>query len=386
MRAKVLLESSPHRFPAVMRFMMLSLSLLPASAQDAVKLDIAPFPLADGARMEFRAFPLDQEPPKNPKQIWSSENCKIFFGSEIGAYDEALRSFKYDLFVRQPLTNPPHWSHFQVNANPTGPFRDQVGDLNFNLTNCTKEPGQMRLPLHAVSAEQYIKASPDSDPVDVWLSPQPIQINLANNLDGMDIVVQSIRLSYTDSSFWNGDPPNLKPNLTLTEKAKDVPVGLTVHANPIKAIQTALLSTSDTGDTSVVLTIDYAAQSGGRPKTLQLPMKVRFVPSPLYIGLTLMVGAFIGCLGRLADQKYRTNAKGFFMNFVSATIASVIFELLGIGLTKLDCSFKLFGMALDPRQLPQVLVMAILVGVFGVKIAETIRAASDKLRPGVAGG
>jgi len=133
MCSKVFFESSPIRLPAVMRFMVLSLSVLPASAQDTVKLDIAPFPLADGARMEFRAFPLDQEPPKNPKQIWSSENCKIFFGSEIGAYDEALRSFKYDLFVRQPLTNPPHWSHFQVNANPTGPFRDQVGDLNFTL-------------------------------------------------------------------------------------------------------------------------------------------------------------------------------------------------------------------------------------------------------------
>jgi hypothetical protein len=75
-------------------------------------------------------------------------------------------------------------------------------------------------------------------------------------------------------------------------------------------------------------------------------------------------------------------------------VGAVILELLGIVLVSLNSEFKLFGMALDPFQFPQVLVMAALVGLFGVNISDIIKRMlalgedqqKDPAKPGAQGG
>jgi hypothetical protein len=148
---------------------------------------------------------------------------------------------------------------------------------------------------------------------------------------------------------------------------------LKLHANPAKAVPITFFQLKNNEATGITMNIAYAAQSGGKPKELPVEIKVRFIPSLLYLFLAILGGALLGSTGRLIDQRRETSPGAWGMTFLTALVGATILELIGIVLVSLNSEFKVFGIVLDPFQLPQVIVMAILVGVLGVNISDMVR-------------
>jgi uncharacterized membrane protein YeaQ/YmgE (transglycosylase-associated protein family) len=353
-----------------------------------VRLEIAPFPLADGGTVKFSASQTDYEHLSVGDYIGHSDHYQIYAVPELGAgaYNEVYRFFTYQLFVKKQSAEPAAWIHFSVNAEPSGQFLDHVQDLQFTIGEGNRtEQGQLRLPLHSLSGEHSLSATPASGIVEVRLgSIQPVALELANRLPDMEQVIQSVSLVYDEPALWETPEIHLAPNLRIRDSGTQPLAGLNVRAKPLKVIPTTFLRTRGY-DTGLTVHITYAAQAGGRPKDLALPFKVRFTPSPLHILLTLVVGAFIGALARQLSQKWRKPFKGWLAAILAAFVGAFILELLGIVLVLTHCEFKLFGLQLDPFQLPQVTLLAVLVGVFGIDISEFLQQELERRTGGKAG-
>jgi hypothetical protein len=346
-----------------------------AAEPQALKLDVDPVNLGDGGKVEFRAIQTDDEHLSAGSNIGQSAHFQIYTVPGVATYNDDLRVFKYDLLVNRVSSGRPEWTHFELTAAPSGPFLDQVHDLTFTITEGKNaERGQMRLPLHSVSNEQYLDAATASAIVDVRLgSDQSIPIQLKNKLQDMKVLVQSVRLDYRQRDFWKTSPAQLTLNLTVPEGGTVTLDDLKLHANPAKAVPITFFQLKNNEATGITMNIAYAAQSGGKPKEVPVEIKVRFIPSLLYLFLAILGGALLGSTGRLIDQRRETSPGAWGMTFLTALVGATILELIGIVLVSLNSEFKVFGIVLDPFQLPQVIVMAILVGVLGVNISDMVR-------------
>jgi hypothetical protein len=366
-------------------WLLAGISLLVCSdgfAQD-LRLNIPPISIDENGKMEFNAIRVDSQDITSDSDIGETEHCRFYRGKATGSYDSDLRLFRYDLLVKDTFKGHDTWSHFELKAIPNGEFLDQVQNVNVTVNwGQIVERGRISLPLHSLSNAQYLSATLDADITDVRLGADKIiPVNLVNKLAAMKLLVQSVRISYADLNFWSNPPSSLSPNLILDEQGTVLLEGLAMRANPTKAIPTTFFRSKNTEDTRLNLAITYSAQSGGKPKELPLLVKIRFVPSLPYLAFVLILGSLLGTLGRLIDERQR-KINAWVMATCSAIAAALILEVIAIALVSLDSEFKIFGIVLDPFQIPQVTLLGLLVGLFGINIAITVRGILDKKTSG----
>src|SRR5712692_988041 len=180
-----------------------------------VKLSIAAVSISDDASVKFRAITTDDRLPNVGEDIGQSDHFHIYSVPSIGLYDDVFRKFSYELFAKNVSSSPPRWIHFVLEAVPSGQFMDHVHLLNFTISEGDlTEQGQLRLPLHSLSSDQFLDATIGSATLDVRLgSPQPVPLKLTNKLQEMGIVVQSVELTYDHPEFWTSQAAKLTPNL-----------------------------------------------------------------------------------------------------------------------------------------------------------------------------
>jgi hypothetical protein len=334
--------------------------------------------------MEFHATRIDKGPQLvgNEKDMGGSTHCSIFPGPDAESYDSKRRFFRYDVVVRDLFAGHPDWSHFEIKAIPHGQFVDQVAQLHLVVTwGKTMERGIISLPLHSLSNEDYLSAAPESDPIEVHLGgDQMIRINVTNKLKAMKLILHSMQVTYTDPSLWDNKPSSFTLDRVLNEQ-ETVPLDvLSLRANPGRAIASAIFR-KNAEDTKVTAVITYAPQSGGKPRDLAVTIGVRFVPTLPYLAGVLAPFALLGSLLRALEQ--RQPLLVWLRAVLSAVLAALILEVAGIALTSLHCEFKLFGVLLDPLQVPQVALFSVIVGLVGVNIAAIARGLFDKDRGGL---
>ncbi len=342
------------------------------AAVPTAQLEVSPIPLEDGGKIQFRAIQTEFQQLNAKNNIGQSDHFQIYSVPGTGTYDEVYRLFSYELFVKDVRSN--QWLHFDLKAESAGQFSDQVRDLAFTITEGARaERGVMRLPLHSLSSDQYINAPIAGMVLDVRLGTVwSIPLKVENRLKEMSIVIQSVGLTYPQPEFWSTPAASLSTDITVPEQGTVALDGLQVRPDAARVIQNAFFKFKNDPDTQLKVNIRYAAEAGGKPKDLPIEIKVRFVPTLLYLFIAILGGAVLGATARLVDQKHRTSARAWLVACMTAILSAVLLELLGIVLVSLNSEFKLFGITLDPFQFPQVLLMAALIGVFGGTISEMI--------------
>ena len=255
-----------------------------------------------------------------------------------------------------------------------GQFLDNVHDLTFTITEGTRaESGQLRLPLHSLTSDQYITSSIGNTALEVRLGTETqIPLKVENRLKEMGVVIESIELTNSQPDFWSSPPISLTPNITLPEMGTVTLDGLRVRPNAARVIPNTFLKLKNDADTQLKVNIKYAAAAGGKPKNLPIEINVRFVPTLFYLFAAILGGALFGATISLISAKHRTSVHAWLVACFTAALSAILLELLGIVLMSLNSEFKLFGITLDPFQFPQVLLMAALVGVLGPNIYDVI--------------
>ena len=345
-----------------------------AGATPPVQLQIAPFQYVDGGSISFQALPLDLERVAATENIGQTEHFQVYSGPTPCTYDDAWRQYSYDLFLRQTSTG--QWFHFQVNAVPSaGSFLDGFHTLDFTITDAKKpETGKIRLPLHALGKDPFLIVKVGEKPIPVWLgSENAIPVSIQSKLQDMKLLLQSVDVAYQDPGFWTTQAPQLTPNLNLDEMSSEIFDRIRVRANAGKVILNTSFWRSNAAHTSLYVNIHYSAQAGGSPKQLQVSIPVQFFPSPPILAIAIIGGAFLGAFARLIQQARRSSLRPFLWAVLIASVSAALLELIGIVLVSLNSEFILFGLKLDPFQFPQVLLMGVLVGVFGVNISDLLR-------------
>jgi hypothetical protein len=366
------------RIAAVLLLLFAVPAIAYPAVQDLAQLNIASLSTDDGGAIEFRATYLDANSVGSDATIGQTKNYQVFAGPVICTYRDEYRLFYYDIYLRNVAGG--RWLHFVVTANPTGSFSDSFRDLQFTIAEGqSAEAGTLKLPLHGLSREDYLTAGKDPKPLPVRLGmANPVSILLQNRLSGMNLVVQSVALTYPDPDFWLGDAPQVTLNPALSLGAKPTTFDqVQIRPRAGKVIPSTFFRIGGSADTTLNVKFHYAAQSGGQPKDLEVAVPVQFVPSLLYLVLAVICGSLMGSTARLVDQK-RRGLNAWLNALATASLGSALLELLGIVLVSLNSEFVLFGIKLDPFQFPQVLLMAALVGVFGGNISDLLRDALPK--------
>jgi hypothetical protein len=321
--------------------------------------------------------------PNNVVSLGQSNHFQILrVRDDVCKYDESSQFFRYELFVKDLLLN--QWYRTEWTANPNGELSDGMGDVPITIKEgSTEEILTIRLPLHDISKVKYITAliNQDEGPVEadgailnVPLSSKcAVPLFLKNNLNDMQILVSSVTLGYAQPDFWVLPEASSENGIKIRQGQSESINGFLIQPRPLKAIFNTFFRSKNSSDTGLNLSVHYAAQDGGNPMELSARIRVLFVPSLGYLVLAILIGSLIGATGRLIDPNVRTRFSTWIWSCSAALVGSAILELLGIVLKSLNSEFKLFGVALDPFQFSQVLLMATLVGVFGVNISVLVK-------------
>ena len=335
--------------------------------------------------MIFRAVQTEMDRPASARIVGGTNDhlYNVYCTPESISYD-GYAFYRYDLWVQKVQTTES--VHFELRAQPHGPFLDVKQDVPFTLNDSrTRSGGKLLLPLHSDSNAEFLDASAVSKPQRVYLGQEnALQILVTNKLPTLGLAIETVELTFKDPDDWRGKAPSIAPNLLVAENASSQVDGLILKANTRHVIPATFLSTNHEQDTEITVRIVYAAQSGGKRKESLPVIKIQFYPSFLDLLVAVVVGSLIGWVLRLVSPGAPVGRKAVLLSLAAATIGASALEMLGFFLVSFNSEFKVFGIQLDPFQFLQVFIMAMLVGLFGVNIKDTVRAAVGKL-PGNAG-
>jgi hypothetical protein len=258
---------------------------------------------------------------------------------------------------------------FFVSAHPQGTFGDVEDAVRFHLhSNGRDIPGSIPLPLHSVGWSDLLDvANPISAPEAIRLSGLvPPTIRLRSILP--DFALQIIQVAVTSDckDCWAGldVPPDLRvggAGRILMSKGQDTEVVMDGVPRMLPSLRTSSthFKMSDAHD-RLSLHVTYAPVEGGRIRSQDFVIPVRFSPSLWEVVGALAVGIIVGiCMRRALGQVNAFQWK----EIAQVSGAVLVSELvLYISVSADTRPLVLFGVNVDPTQPLTITAIAILIG------------------------
>jgi hypothetical protein len=256
---------------------------------------------------------------------------------------------------------------FYLRARPQGTFGDLEDSVHFHLHHEGKDSsGMILLPLHAVGSSDLLEpAKPILLPETIKLSGvvRP-SIRLRSTLPNFALQVMQTDVTSECSDCWKDLAPPVDlgaggPGRTLTAKGQDTEILLTGRARAWPSLLTSLghFKMSDPHD-NLTLRVTYAPVEGGRIRTQDFVIPVRFSPSIWEVAALMIVGMAVGILLRRALGQADAFARRQIAIVAGTVIASELILYVSVSETH---PLVLFGFNADPTQPLTIFLIALLV-------------------------
>lgn len=364
----------------------------PSSAQDEIILDLeSPVRLSNTSEMRF----LEPDPISSLSEVeiqrlnegMSSSGVptgnrlfRIYVDLESVSFDDIYRFYRYRFYVKphsQAVNSP--GTLFMVRAQPTGDFQDIVHLVKVHVTRGNeRDEGEVKLPLHSFSSASFVEISKQAKPFDVHLaSPTTLTIDLTNLLDDLPVqVIGEPEARSEHHEYWKSQPvltllAHGQEKLEIPSKGTVQALEMKVEPNPFRALTASLYPLqSGAPHEKVTLTVKHRSGLGGRERTLQVPVNLRFVPSFWGFLIAVAIGSFLGSWVPVLIPQASTEIKSWPKAFLAALVLGLAAEGLGMLLVTGGSKFVLLGFELDPFQVLPAVLIGLLVGISGFKGAE----------------
>ena len=258
---------------------------------------------------------------------------------------------------------------FYVIAHPQGTFGDVEDTVTFHLYHEGKDSsGLIPLPLHTIGSNDLLEpVNPSSLPETIKLSGtvQPV-IRLRSTLPDFALQLMQVDVRADCKDCWESiEPPaDLRPGATgriLTSKGQEAEILLNGQPRTFPSLRTSSshFKISDPHD-KLMLHVTYAPIEGGRMRTQDFVIPVRFSPSLWEVVVALVVGIAAGILVR----KVLGQADAFQRTQIAKVSGAVLVSelVLYISVSADTRPLVLFGVNVDPTQPLSIAAIAILVG------------------------
>src|SRR5215471_4244288 len=249
------------------------------------------------------------------------------------------------------------WLQFDVKATPKHAFVDTRQRVIFIIGEGGQEAdsGIVDLPLHSFEDEppliQTIKSK--EEPLRVHLSGDTVEIPITNSA-GLGVTVSDkAQLLLGQPALWDLD--QVSPDRTISigggnnfvvKAGMPSAIKFRIVPNKLKALVATLSSIKpDKPHDTLSVTIEYAADEGGAPKTLVMKdIGIRFAPSFFALGAALLLGSLLGTGASQFLPKATWKGPAALLKQTGGNlIFSVVAEVVAILLVAGDSKFVLFN-------------------------------------------
>lgn len=274
---------------------------------------------------------------------------------------------------------------FYVVARPQGAFGDLEDTVTFHLHYRGKvSSGTIALPLHTVGSNDLLEVAKEIKvPETIKLAGTvPPSIRLRSALPNFGLQIKQIDVKSDCGNCWQSlAPPNdlqagSGEGRVLTAKGQETEITIAGRPRTWPSLRSSLVHfrMSDPHD-NITLQATYAPVEGGRVRTQEFAIPVRFSPSIWQIVLLMTLGTAIGILVRRALGQ----SDAFTKKQIGIVCATVLVSELILYVSVSDTHpLIVFGFNADPAQPLTIFVIALLVS-GGPKLTEWITGVAEQL-------
>ncbi len=363
--------------------------------QEGMKLTIdSKFTFPNGSMVEF--IDPDPVPLPNAREVANLEDGLLKEGIptkqklfrvyvDIGSIssDRIHGFYRYKFYVKaQNQPGGQAGSLFDVRVHPVGDFDDCRRTVRFSVTRGNdRDTGEIDLPIHGFSSKDFISASASNTLQKVELrGDTPIAIEVEDTLEDYSLILTGIPEVASDhAKYWKSPPsahllPLNSSEVEIPRKTKTRAVELTVSPKPFTVLGASLTSINPLASQDTIhLGMKYHVEQGGVDRSIDLPIKIRFVPSIWWLLLMVCLGSALGSLVALLDPKGAPGMRNWLKALTAGLILALIVELLGVILVSGGSKFVLLGFDLDPFQIFPVITAGFIVGLTGYRSADLFK-------------
>lgn len=305
---------------------------------------------------------------------------------EVTKYGSSLR---YHFYVAQAPMVTAGPIHFIVDGEAVGAFLPQMAEVDLfvgeDLTNAV--PKRIHLPIFSSESPSYLGVTGLEPPMKVkFTGSTDVGIALKNQIP-WPVTVTEIRPPIAKArDLWKEDGMAVLVDgseafhsfdLEPSAERHDV-VALRLKPSPVKAFLETFFA-RDTGKDhdAISLTVEHRTRWGGI-RSLDIRVPVRFVPWPPLLFLAVAVGTVIGSLARLFAGSRQGSR--WLKALGTSLVVGIIAELATMLLVQLDSELRLFGLRLDPFELPPALFIGIVTGLMGFRSLDLLEEFIDRIQ------
>lgn len=351
-------------------FIVIAQAALPAqdNAGSNLYLQFDPKPVLQQGTVAFVRAYADPgsmpAPPDKEALVGYSDDFKLVVDRQSFRFDQ-FGGYTFTAFTT-PLKGNKTIYIFYARAVPQGTFADLEDTVTFHLHHGEKDSsGTILLPLHSVGSNDLLENANSSTLETTKLSggPQP-HIRLRSTLPSFALQITQVEVSSACSDCWSElAPPNdLKSGSSarvLTAKGQDTDIVLVGKPRTWPSLRSSLVhfKMSDAHD-KLALRVTYSPIEGGRVRTQDFEIPVRFSPSIWEVVLVLVLGTATGIIVRRVLGQADAFSFKQIAGISCAVLASEFILYLSISDTR---PLVLFGFNADPTQPLTIALIALFV-------------------------
>jgi hypothetical protein len=370
---------TPSRWRTGKAIILIATAYVACQAQSTPQLSFDDSTPTDG-RAQFKQGSCDMEPPPQSlhQLIQSTTETHTVF-VDMSRTSPLYGSFVYVFYVaKQGAAPTSQICSFRVLENPSGSFVDQVADVSFHVKDGnTAEDGTIRIPVYNSAFQSDLQTEATKPFATVSLSgSSSVPIKLTNLLD-LPVPVDDITATPEHLAYWQVPPHAVfqpsPPNATAlgSRQSLDTGIELAVVPNRWHALGPSIFPLAREKEQETVhLNVDFHTP-GGVPRTIEVPVPLRFRPSFWNLALAVCIGALIGSLlALLLPKKKSSQSPAWYKAVMIAIGFGITAEAVTMILVNGNSEFRLFGFELDPYQLMPASLIGLLVGLKGFRSAD----------------
>jgi hypothetical protein len=342
-------------------------------AQD-VELAFDDLPLPDNTRIHFKMRsngPVPVESINLARAPWARVGRYWLY---VDSTQTRLDSFpgypalRYAAYVKTEADSR-HLAAWEVLGEPLGVFEDQIAEVSFELREAgpgsTAMKGTIRLPVGSSQPPRDTLVL-DKPLLQIPLSGGPASVMIKARRPGVTLLLRQKRVSAVDP-VWNAPPHWGASSELVVSEEHSLVIPLETYPSLASAIESVLKSSANEPAGKLLAQFDFSTQLfEDRPRSQEIEIPFRFVPSLLHVALALVIGAALGA--GIPVLRAWPGIRGAARCAVVGILAALVSGFVGGLLVTHNSRFMILGFDLNPLELLPATVLGICCGLATEKV------------------
>lgn len=358
------------------------------------KLDFADITVPPTAEIEFKESRFKEAPDVSPEETpramieAATPSYKLFVDMTAVSFDDLyLTGYSFPVYVVAKSGSRPTL-RFKVKAEVVGSLQDSVRPVGFTIgPEGSGESGSLRLPVYSPNPAPYVEVSHPAL-FEARLGEEGrFPITLTNRLDGLPTRLRILGPIGSRADLWADIHPSAphwsNDGIELAPKAEQK-LFIQARARTVPALLHGFLP-APRSDPHDVLSLSLEYQTlGGRSVVVPMEIPVRFVPSSPFLIVVLLASAVLAQLVVLLLR--RPTLSRWLRVLVAVVVVSVVSWIAAIGLYEANSRLQIFGLEVNPLEIPGTVLIGFLVGLSGSKVLKLFETIIGRRGQGEADG